>query len=42
MAGLLVRVVSLSYSVDEELLDCLERGVIFTETAHAGGEDFLE
>ena len=42
MAGLLGRVVSLSHSVDEQLLDCLERSVALLETADYGGEDLLE
>ena len=42
MASLLGRVVSLSHSVDEQLLDCLERGVALLETADNGGEDLLE
>ena len=39
MAGLLGGVVSL---VDEEILDCFERGVTFLETADNGGEDLLQ
>jgi hypothetical protein len=31
-----------SDSVDEELLDCLERLVAFLETADDGGEDVVE
>ena len=42
MAGLLGRVVSLSDSVDEELLDCLERVVAFLQTTDNSGEDLLE
>ena len=42
MAGLLGRVVSLSHSVDEQLLHRLERGVAFSETTDNGGEDLLE
>ena len=36
------RVISLSYCVDKQLLDCLERGVPSPETLNNGGEDLLE
>ena len=42
MACLLGREVSLSYCVDEQLLDCLERGIAFSETLNNSGEDLLE
>ena len=35
------RIVSLSYCVGEELLNCLEGGVSFSETTEDSGEDFL-
>ena len=42
MAGLLGRVVSLTNSVDEQLVDCLERGIAFSETVNDVGEDLFE
>ena len=42
MAGLLGRVVSLSHHVDEQLLDCLERGVAILETADNCCKDLFE
>ena len=42
VAGLLGRVVSLSHRVDEQLLDCLQRGVAILETADNCFKDLLE
>ena len=42
MAGLLGRVISLPHCVDEQLLDCFQRGVTILDAADDCGKDLLE